>query len=148
MKRSAKSQTSKILVPIDGSDSSFKAASRAIDLAKKLESEVILLHVIAIPAYAVLLRSEKKVYREAVKEASKWFDRIKSEGKSKGVKVTAKATRAMISVVGTIVNFASRNNVDLVMLGTKGRTGFREVLLGSVASGVATYAPCSVLVVR
>lgn len=150
MARSVKTESSvsKILVPIDGSSSSFMAASKAIELAKKLDSEVIVLHVISIPAYSVLFGSQKKVYREAVKEADNWFNRIKREGKRKGVKVTAKAVRAMLSVVGMIVNFASKNDIDLIVLGTKGRTGFREVLLGSVASGVATYAPCSVLVVR
>lgn len=142
------SRTPKILVPIDGSECSFAAASKAIELAKKLDSEIILLHVIAIPRYSVLFRSQKRLLKEAVKETDKWFDRIKAEGRKKDVKVTGKAIRAMLSIVGTIVNFASKNDIDFVVLGTKGRTGFKEVLLGSVATGVATYAPCSVLVVR
>lgn len=137
----------KILVPIDGSQLSFMAASRAVGLAKELDSEIIVLHVISIPTYSALFRSEK-AYRDAAKEAEKWFNIVKVEGKRKGVRVTAKAIKAMLSVVGTIVNFASRNDVDLIVLGTRGRTGFRESLLGSIASGVATYAPCSVLVVR
>jgi nucleotide-binding universal stress UspA family protein len=146
MGRRAKS--SLILVPIDGSEYSFVAARKAIELAKKLNMEVILLHVVAIPTYSILLRRRRKVYDQAVKDAEKWFDRIKSDGKRSGIKVNGKAVRAIMSIVGTIVNFASKNNVDLIVLGTKGMTGFREVLLGSVASGVATYAPCSVLVVR
>lgn len=148
MEKKTKSSISKILVPIDGSQSSFKAASQTIELAKKLDSQIILLHVIAIPSYSLLFRSEKRFYYAALKEADKWFKSIKEEAKNKNVKVTSKAIRAMLSIVGTIVNFASRNNVHLIVLGTRGRTGFREILLGSVASGVATYAPCSVLVVR
>jgi nucleotide-binding universal stress UspA family protein len=142
------SPASKILAPIDGSQCSFAAASEAIQLAKKLNSEVIVIHVISIPTYAVLFRTQKKIYREASKEAEKWFNRIKAEGEREGVKITAKAVKAMMSVVGTIVHFASKNDIDLIVLGTRGKTGFREVLLGSVATGVATYAPCSVLVVR
>ena len=52
------------------------------------------------------------------------------------------------TIVGEIVDFAERNNIDLIVIGTKGRTGFKKVLLGSVASGVVTYAHCPVLVVR
>lgn len=62
--------SSKILVSIDGSKYPFTSASRGIDLAKKLNSDVIFLHVIAVPAYAPLHRSEKKVCSEAVREAA------------------------------------------------------------------------------
>jgi nucleotide-binding universal stress UspA family protein len=41
-----------------------------------------------------------------------------------------------------------RENVDLVVIGTRGRTGFKKMLLGSVASDVVTYAYCPVMVVK
>ena len=52
-------------------------------------------------------------------------------------------TISPISVVGTIVEY-----VDLIVMGTRGRSGFKRVLLGSTASGVGTYAHCPVLVVK
>jgi nucleotide-binding universal stress UspA family protein len=52
------------------------------------------------------------------------------------------------SVVPAIVEYAEKNRVDLIVTGTKGRSGFTKLLLGSVASGVVTYASCPVMVVK
>jgi nucleotide-binding universal stress UspA family protein len=53
-----------------------------------------------------------------------------------------------MSVEGTIVDYAEQENIDLIVVGTKGRSGFTKLLLGSVASKVVTYAHCPVLVVK
>jgi nucleotide-binding universal stress UspA family protein len=54
-----------------------------------------------------------------------------------------------ISRVGSaIVDYAESENVDLIVIGTRGRTGFKKMLLGSVASDVVTYAHCPVMVVK
>jgi nucleotide-binding universal stress UspA family protein len=47
-----------------------------------------------------------------------------------------------------ILEFAEEQNVDLIVVGTKGRTGFKKLLLGSTATSVVTYAHCPVLVVK
>jgi nucleotide-binding universal stress UspA family protein len=52
------------------------------------------------------------------------------------------------SAVGGIVGFAEKENVDLIVVGTRGRSGFKKLLLGSVASGVVSYAHCPVLIVK
>ena len=52
------------------------------------------------------------------------------------------------SIVSEIIEFAEREKVDLIIMGTRGRTGFKKILLGSVASGVVTYSHCPVLVIR
>jgi nucleotide-binding universal stress UspA family protein len=52
------------------------------------------------------------------------------------------------SAVSGIVAFAEKDNVDLIIIGTRGRSGFRKLLLGSIASGVVTYSHCPVLVVK
>jgi nucleotide-binding universal stress UspA family protein len=46
------------------------------------------------------------------------------------------------------VIYSEKNNVDLIVVGTRGRTGFKKMLLGSVASRVVTYAHCPVLVIK
>jgi nucleotide-binding universal stress UspA family protein len=53
-----------------------------------------------------------------------------------------------MSVVAALVNYADAEKADLIVIGTRGRSGIGKMLLGSVASGVVTYAPCPVLVVR
>jgi nucleotide-binding universal stress UspA family protein len=51
-------------------------------------------------------------------------------------------------IAAEIVDYGQQQNVDLIVVGTKGRSGFKRLLLGSVASGVVTYAHCPVLVVK
>jgi nucleotide-binding universal stress UspA family protein len=52
------------------------------------------------------------------------------------------------SIFSEIIEFAERENKDLIIMGTRGRTGFKKLLLGSVASGVINFAHCPVLVIR
>ena len=52
------------------------------------------------------------------------------------------------SIVSEIIEYAERENIDLIIMGTRGRTGFKKLLLGSVASGVVNFAHCPVLVIR
>jgi nucleotide-binding universal stress UspA family protein len=51
-------------------------------------------------------------------------------------------------VGSTIIDYAERENVDLIVVGTRERTGFKKMLLGSVASDVVTYAHCPIMVVK
>jgi nucleotide-binding universal stress UspA family protein len=52
------------------------------------------------------------------------------------------------SITGAIIDYASDMSIDLVIIGTKGRTGLKRLLLGSVAQGVVQHAHCPVLLVR
>ena len=53
-----------------------------------------------------------------------------------------------LSVIGSIIGYAERENIDLIVVGTRGKSGFKRLLLGSIASGVVTHAHCPVLVVK
>jgi len=52
------------------------------------------------------------------------------------------------SIVSEIIEFAEIENINLIIMGTRGRTGVKKLLLGSVASGVVNFAHCPVLVIR
>ena len=52
------------------------------------------------------------------------------------------------SIVSAIVEYAKNKDVDLIVIGTRGRSGFKKLFLGSVASGVVTNAACPVMVVK
>jgi nucleotide-binding universal stress UspA family protein len=54
----------------------------------------------------------------------------------------------LLSSLFSHVAFAEKDNVDLIIIGTRGRSGFRKLLLGGVASGVVTYSHCPVMVVK
>jgi nucleotide-binding universal stress UspA family protein len=78
----------------------------------------------------------------------KWFDEIKSKLRNTNISVTDKIIISVSSIVGEIVGFADKEKVDLIILGTRGRTGFKKLLLGSVAQGVVSHSSCPVMVVR
>jgi nucleotide-binding universal stress UspA family protein len=147
---------SKIIVPIDGSKNSMEAADYAVKMAEKYGSEVSVVHVVNIDQYLQSLGLYrlsypdpiKKKIEEAKAEAQKWFAEIISNAEQRKVRVKTDVVDSSMSVVAAIVNYADREKADLIVIGTRGRSGISKMLLGSVASGVVTYAPCPVLVVR
>ena len=81
-------------------------------------------------------------------EAKKWFDDVEKKAAARGVKLKVEMIASPASVVPAIVDYAEKNKVDLIVTGTKGRSGFAKLLLGSVAAGVVTYASCPVMIVK
>jgi nucleotide-binding universal stress UspA family protein len=55
---------------------------------------------------------------------------------------------ASLNVAGGIVEYAENKNINLIVVSTRGISGFKKLLLGSIASGIVTYAHCPVLVVK
>jgi nucleotide-binding universal stress UspA family protein len=149
---------SKILVTIDGSQPSIDAANYAIEIAKKnSNSQLIALTVLDISTPRRLSSSfitaptyGLKELEEQRKQAQKWLESIskKVEEVEKNIQYKAEIIEGSISVEGTIVDYAENENIDLIVIGTRGRSGFKKMLLGSVASKVVTYATCPVLVIK
>jgi len=138
----------KILVSIDGSEPSTNAADYAISIANIYHSELIVLHV--IPSDVSLFGPSPPPHLDELKkEAQQYLDKIVQTARmnNNSIQVESKII-ASPSVVGGIVNFAENEGIDLIIVGTKGRSGIKKLLLGSVASGVVTYAHCPVMVVK
>ena len=70
------------------------------------------------------------------------------KGTSSVIQVKTQVVVSPLSVTGSIVQYAERENIDLIVVGTRGRSGFKRLLLGSTASGIVTHAHCPVMVVR
>jgi nucleotide-binding universal stress UspA family protein len=147
----------KVLVCVDGSESSMKAADYAVMLAKQNGAQVIALHVIVSQlgyAYStgtfglVTPNTINDMLEKSKQEAQRWFDEIGKNAAANGVKLLTEVVASPTSTVPAIVNYAENNKVDLIVVGTRGRSGFTKLLLGSVASGVVTYASCPVMVVK
>jgi nucleotide-binding universal stress UspA family protein len=68
--------------------------------------------------------------------------------KNPNSKVSTKVILTGIAVYGEIIQYADQENIDLIVIGTRGRSGVKKLLLGSTASGVVTYADCPVLVTK
>jgi nucleotide-binding universal stress UspA family protein len=150
-----KGRFSKILVGIDGSAASLEASRYAIAIAKRYNSQLIAIFVlhlhgirsvsstfITAPTYGVSGVEEEK------RAAQELLDRIKSEAHGVGVEVGTEIVGGPTSVEATIVEYAEREGVSLIVIGTRGRTGFKRLLLGSVALGVVKYSHCPVMVIK
>ena len=149
---------SNILVPLDGSLTSMEAADYAIMLSTLHHTQIVLLHVVNVAEYYSSLQffevkqpiESKEIIEEAKKEANKWFNSVKKKMEEKLGTQTKIETHIIISqsTVKSILEFAEEKNVDLIVLGTRGRSGIKKLLLGSTASGIVTYSSCPVIVVK
>src|SRR6476619_1644184 len=139
------SRYSKILIGLDGSDDSIKAADDAIAIAKLHGAKLITVHVIPSTTTAP---NSPEFSKRSVEAAEAWFGDIKRKGAEAGVEVETKVISSGYSVGQVVVDQAEKENVDLIVVGTRGMTGFKKMLLGSVALEVVTYSDCSVMVVK
>jgi nucleotide-binding universal stress UspA family protein len=148
--RENENKFSKILVAVDGSQASMDAADQAIEIVRKYNSELIALHVI-LSDTTIFGTSPPRHIDEIKQEAQQYFDKIKQKLHDQHDNNKIQMRTELISsatAVGGIVGFAEKENIDLIVVGTRGRSGFKKLLLGSVASGVVNYAHCPVMVVK
>ena len=145
----------KILVPVDGSKYSFKAAEYALNMQATNRSEITLLSVVpSIIKYGdssgIFGAIPPKYFKKYENEAKRWFDRImdKSISVSEKNKIKTDVITTPLSVPSAILRYAEKHDTSLIIIGTRGVTGFKRMLMGSVSSGVVTYAHCPVLVIR
>ncbi|RPI81372.1 MAG: universal stress protein, partial [Nitrosopumilales archaeon] len=75
-------------------------------------------------------------------------DKVKQKASEKNVKVKTDVVIGISSVVKEIIEYAEKNKVDMIVMGSRGLSGIKKMLLGSVASGVLIYSHCPVLVTK
>jgi len=152
---------SRVLVAIDGSISSMHTIDYAISIAMKNNSQLVILYVIDVYKYPYLpssiilaptFGSEK--YLEERNEAEEQMNKIKEKYKQKTKNnIDSKELKTEIiegakSAATTIMEYAESENIDLIIIGSRGRTSFKKLLLGSVSSDIIKNAHCAVLVIR
>lgn len=147
----------RILVAVDGSKPSIDASVQAIDLAKKVGAELIALYVVSPDTRYHYLEDTltpklpsafKEVLMLAMQRGEKHVINVRQLAKQKNIKVKTDVVVGISSVVKEIVEYAHKNKIDMIVIGSRGLSGFKKMLLGSVASGVVTYADCPVLVAK
>jgi nucleotide-binding universal stress UspA family protein len=146
---------SRILVAVDGSDTSMNAADYAITLAKNNnnnEAGIFVINVIGLPPIFKMLPSDtrKELISIGRREANQMLDTVAEMAKRHSIekKINTEIVETPVSAADAIIRYAQEKDVDLIVVGTKGRSRMSKALLGSVASKIVTYSPCSVLVVR
>ena len=149
---------SKILVGIDGSEYSRNAVNYALDLAVKDGSELFLLAIVPSKVHhgdssGVFGMVSPSYFDEYKKEAEKWFEEIINHINKETIidastRVKSEVITTPFSTPASILNYAEERDIDLIVIGTRGKSGLKKMLLGSVASDVVTYSYCPVLVVK
>lgn len=145
---------SNILVAIDGSEHSLRAAEYALGLAKTFEAKLTAVTVSYVPASEEL--SQPDVLRQSLvedksnytKDAEKWFERFIQNAKESNVQLNTELFNTTRPVDYVILEYAEEKKIELIVVGTRGRTGFKKLLLGSVASSIVTFSHCPVLIIK
>lgn len=135
----------KILVPLDGSKNSFRALTRAIDLAKQTKATIAC--ILVIQTY----RTEMGVVKTVVGEVmSRNLKKIMKIAKNKCKKNQIKFLEAIrYGQEGKeIVSFAEKNDYDMIVIGSRGRGLLKEALLGSTSHYVVHASKIPVLIIK
>ncbi len=138
-----------ILVPSDFSECSEAALRYALELARRFDARVHLLHVVQDPLTQPWAAEGFSLPLFEI--VDDWHAQARE--RLKAVVPAADCDRVTIAAVvatpyAEILDYAARNDVDLIVMGTHGRGGVSHMLLGSIAERVVRRAPCPVLTVR
>ncbi|MBU2951365.1 universal stress protein [Tamlana agarivorans] len=138
----------KIIVPVDFSEHSEHALQTAAKLAKKYQAELLVLHMLEMPEM-VLTSTGKKQNEKAgflLRLTEQKFAKLLDVGFLIGLKVTPIIKHfKMFSEVNDV---AKENGADLIVMGTQGASGFKEMFVGSNTERVIRYAEIPVLAVK
>ena len=137
-----------ILVPFDFSEGAKLALQHATAYARQFKARLTLLHVVHLPFHGIGFGPGEGAGMEGrlMAEMSKHLSALAEGLKRQGVPATAVVR---LGYPGwDVVELARLELIDLIIMGTHGRTGLKGALIGSVAERVVRHAPCPVLVVR
>lgn len=141
----------RILVPTDFSEFSRPAVNYAVAMAERFAAQLHILHVVPDPAMLVpdaavfSVESMQAQSEKLVADAERMLQQIPEP--SVVVQSITRAVRVGAAFM-EIIEYAQSQQIDLIVIGTHGRSGFAHILMGSVAERVVRKAPCPVLSVK
>jgi len=141
------------MVAIDGSEHSLKAAEYALEIAKSFGAQLYAVTVTYVPeSYHLkqedVLSQSKEIHDNSMEDAKTWLEKFNQKSKEDNIQLKTELISSHRPIDYVILEYAEKNNIDLIVVGTRGRSGFKKLLLGSIASSVVTYAHCPVMVVK
>ena len=152
----------RILVPLDGSEHSLRALEIAIQITKKFDGKITLLHIYSVGVRPIVMPEPTTLtppsvpimapadFSKVVEAARKAGNTILANGENK-VKAEGVQVETLLRegrTVQEILKVARDSKFDLIVMGARGISKIREMLLGSVSDGVIRNAPCPVLVTK
>ncbi|MGY5144448.1 MAG: universal stress protein [Candidatus Nitrosopumilus sp. bin_32a] len=138
-----------ILVPYDFTNFGDLAFNEALEIAKKFDSKVTLLTVIGsdIDTSGMSWARAQEAHDEAENKAKENLGKIQNSNIVENIPISVEIKHNPSTADG-IISFAENNKTDLIVMGSHGRSGFKKLVLGSVASEVVTKSHCRVLIVK
>ena len=145
------------MVPLDDSESAMKAADYALLISKGLNAELLAIHVVRTEDALIATNSliedlgtittGDSILQKVKEDAQKWFNAIKQKSSANGIRIRTGLVISPTEIEDAIVNYADRENVDLIVIGG-GKSGLKQRLLGSTTSRVATQIKRPILIVK
>lgn len=142
----------RVLVPVDFSEFGKHALKYGCEFARRFGAELHLLHVVEdvypmVPEAGMLLPAQGDYLAELKAAAQRAIDALPEADWSNGI-------ADVVRSIGTgtpfleVIRYAKEHDIDLIVIGTHGRTGLVHMLMGSVAERIVRKSPCPVLTVR
>ncbi len=134
------------LVAVDPSENSKKAVVLSAKFAKKTGVKLILLHVIEdVSSYKEI--PDTWVHQQKAKKAQAMLDELKKLAEEHGAE-DVETKIAVGPIAEEVVRIGEEGDYDYIVVGTRGMSGFKRMLIGSVAEKIVLYAPCPVVIIR
>lgn len=141
----------RILVPVDFTKTSEKAVAKAIIIAKTLNADIFLLHVLEYNAYQFSVVPEKQLLfpsiTELEKALAKKMDAMRT-GIRKKYKINPEINITTGRIDSEIIHFSKKKNIDLIIMGTHGASGYKELFIGSNSQRMVTLSDIPVLTIQ
>lgn len=134
----------RILVATDGSSYSDAAASKALDFARGYGSALSVVSVVDVPSE--LYAEAPDMVENMINNARRYVEEVGKRAEAAGIKVDTHVLEG--ETYETITGLAREHMIDMIIMGSHGRTGLKRLLMGSVAENVIGYAPCPVIVAK
>lgn len=137
-----------ILVPVDGSDNSYRALDAALLLSEKLGSNISVVHVMEqVPITHIGSEKLLSEFLEAYKKENQdILSKCSEIATQKGL--TIKTLLLQGNPASVILDYSKQEKFDLLIMGSRGMGKFKELILGSVSSKIVHHSPCAVLLIR
>jgi universal stress protein A len=142
----------RVLVPVDFSEFGKHALKYGCEFARRFGSELHLLHVVEdvypmVPEAGMLLPAQGDYLAELQAAARKALDKVPEPDWCQGLANVVRSVETGTPFL-EVIRYAREKEIDLIVIGTHGRTGLVHMLMGSVAEKIVRKSPCPVLTVR
>lgn len=137
-----------ILVAVDGSDEARLALTKAMELAKDHNAELVIAHIIDTRTFATIEQYDRTIVSRAENYGQELLEKYEQEAKEAGVEKITTVLDFGSPKSKLPKDIAKKYNIQLIVTGATGLNAVERVLIGSVSEAIARHAPCDVLIVR